>query len=313
MLAAEGMRLATWAADFSRDGPGLLLRQILQDPYDLAPALDAMAAARADVLLLTDIDHDHDLVALSALRDLLRARGLDYAHLHATRPNTGMATGLDLDGDGRLGGPRDAMGYGQFSGQGGQAILSRHPLVPVADLTDRLWQDVPDSAMAPDDPGAGVQRLSSTAHWAVRVDGPVPVTLLTVGATPPVFDGPEDRNGRRNRDEVLMWAHVLDGRLPGMTLPDGPVALIGNLNLDPDRGDGLREAVQTILAHPRLTDPLPGVPTVTWRSTGPMRVSYILPDAALAVTGAGVAPPVEGAGPHGLVWVDIAPRGGGDG
>ena len=50
---------------------------------------------------------------------------------------------------------------------------------------------------------------------------------------------------------------------------------------------------------------MPGVDTVTWDSTGPMRVSYVLPDRALSVTGRGVTPPSLDLGPHGLVWVDL--------
>ncbi|SMX33015.1 hypothetical protein MAA8898_00377 [Maliponia aquimaris] len=258
------------------------------------------------MLLLTDFDYDAGLVAVDKLRALLAGQGLEYPHVLAARPNTGMPTGLDIDGDGRRGGPRDAQGFGWFSGQGGLVVLSRYPLHLEADHSALLWKDAPDSAIAPDDPALAVQRLSSAAHWAVTVQAPdAPLTLLTLAATPPVFDGPEDRNGRRNRDEVLLWAHVLDGALGAV--PEGPVVLLGNLNLDPDRGEGLREAAARVLAHPRLQDPLPGAATVQWDSTGPMRTSYVLPDRALTVIGAGVIPPAPETGRHGLVWVDLRP------
>ncbi|MGP6089113.1 endonuclease/exonuclease/phosphatase family protein [Antarctobacter jejuensis] len=298
---AEPVRVATWHGDFSRKGPGLMLVEFGKAPPDLTPIIDTSP----DILLLTDFDFDAGLAALAALRDGLSEKGADYPHLYAARPNTGMATGLDLDKDGRRGGPRDAQGFGWFPGQGGLALLSRYPVTPLVDHSGLLWQDVPDSAMAPDDPGMDLQQLSSSAHWAVRVDAPGgPLTLLTLAATPPVFDGPEDRNGRRNRDEVLLWTHVLDGRLGDPV--QAPVVLIGNLNLDPERGDGLRDAAQSVLAHPRLQDPLPKVPTVSWDSTGPMRVSYVLPDALLQVSRAGVTPPAPDLGPHGLVWVDLS-------
>lgn len=296
------MRIATWHGDFSRKGPGLLLRDLMREPPDLSPVLEA----RPDVLLLTDIDYDASRVALTALRDALSAGGLDYPHLFAARPNTGMATGLDLDGDTRLGGPRDAQGYGWFSGQGGMAVLARFPVSLRADHGALLWKDAPDSAIAADDPGFEVQRLSSSAHWALEVDLPGgPVTLLTLAATPPVFDGPEDRNGRRNRDEVLLWLHVLDGRLGAV--PEAPVILIGNLNVDPHRGDGRRTAAASVLSHARLQDPLPGQETVTWDGVGPMRVSYVLPDRTLTVLDAGITAPAPGPelGPHRLVWVDL--------
>ncbi|MCT4555225.1 MAG: endonuclease/exonuclease/phosphatase family protein [Pelagimonas sp.] len=292
--------MATYAGDFSRKGPGLLLRELLKEAP--LPGTALIAQAKPDVILLTDFDYDAGLVALGALRDRLRAQGLDLPHLFATRPNTGMATGRDLDGDGRLGGPRDAQGFGYFSGQGGQAVLSRWPLTLIADHSALLWQDLPGSAIAGDDPGHDIQRLSSSAHWVLRVDHPNgPLDLLTIAATPPVFDGPEDRNGRRNGDEIRFWQLALqDG------LTEVPVILLGNLNLDPERGEGLRHIARDLLADPRLQDPLPQRATVKWDGPGEMRISYVLPDAALRVEAAGITQPASGAGPHRLVWVDLA-------
>jgi hypothetical protein len=277
-----------------------MLVEFTKTPPDLGPIL----ATGPDVLLLTDIDYDGGLATLGTLRDMLSDLGLTYPHLFAARPNTGLQTDLDIDGDGYRGGPRDAQGYGWFSGQGGMALLSRHPIEMVADHGALLWKDTPDSAIAPDDPAFEVQRLSTSAHLALKVEAPEgAVLLLALAATPPVFDGPEDRNGRRNRDEVLLWAHVLNGKLG--SAPERPVVIIGNLNLDPARGNGLHMAVQKVLDHPRLRDPMPGASTVTWDSTGPMRVSYVLPDRAIRTGDSGVTAPAPGLGPHGLVWVDL--------
>lgn len=299
---AEPLRLATWHGDFSRKGPGLLLKALEAEEGDLSPILDS----RPDLLLLTRFDYDAGGAALAALRGRLRARGLDLPHGFAARPNTGLGSGLDLDGDGRLGGPRDAQGFGWFSGQGGMALLSRHPLRLEADFTALLWKDAPDSALRPGEVGFALQRLSSSAHWLLRLERPGgAIAVMTLAATPPVFDGPEDRNGRRNRDEVLLWHHLLDGRLGAV--PDLPVVVMGNLNLDPHRGEGLHEAVQRLLDHPRLRDPAPGTETVTWDSTGPMRVSYLLPDKAFDVTASGATPPAPGMGPHRLIWLELQP------
>ena len=296
-LLAEPLRLAIWHADLSREGPGLLLRDLRDG--EGAGLVAEVAAVAPDVLLLTDIDFDHDLVALGALAARLEEAGLSYPHRFAQRPNTGVPTGLDLDGDGRLGGPRDAQGYGWFSGQGGMALLSTRPLQLKADFTALLWRDLPRSRMRGGDPAAEVQRLSSDAHWVIGIEGGP--SLLAWNATPPVFDGPEDRNGRRNADEAALWRRYLDGAL-GVP-PDLPV-LIGNANLDPERGEGLREEMRGLLKDPRLQDPLPGEATVAWDQTGPMRVSYILPAAALTVRDAGVRPAIEGQR-HRLVWVTL--------
>lgn len=303
LVRADDLRLATWHVDLSLKGPGLVVRDLGKGAFDAV--LDQIAVVQPDLLVLTDIDYDHGMAALRLMQDALGRRGLDLPHLFAQRPNTGLPTGLDLDGDGLLGGPRDAQGYGWFSGQGGQAVLSRYPVQLVADLSTLLWREAPDTAMRETDTGWDIQRLSTSAHWALRLDVPGGgLHLLTLAATPPLFDGPEDRNGRRNRDEVLLWLHALEGRVAGYQ-PTHPLVLVGNFNLDPAKGDGLRATVQQVLKHPHLQDPLPGQPTVEWSGPGEMRVSYVLPSVDLTVTDAGITPPVEGGGPHRLVWVDL--------
>ncbi len=278
-----------------------MLRELVGD--EPVAGIETIVRAKPDILHLTNIDYDAGQVALKALQARLAKAGVSLDYLFANKPNTGLPTGVDVDGDGRRGGPRDAQGFGYFSGQGGQAILSRYPLELTADKSKLAWGDVPHSLILPDDPVGKAQRLSSSAHWAVKVSvNDRAITLLTLAATPPVFDGPEDRNGRRNHDEVLLWMHSL-AQDTGMF--EDPVVLTGNFNLDPDRGDGLRAAVKQVLSHARFQDPLPDFPTVAWERVGEMRVSYVLPDKALAVVNAEVTPPEPNAGPHRLVWVDV--------
>ena len=248
-----------------------------------------------------------------------------------------MATGLDLDGNGYLGDARDAQGYGLFSGDGGMGLLSRWPIDEgaVRDLSTLLWRDLPGAVLPQgsvwSEEVAAIQRLSTTGHWTVPVLAPGgPVQVMAFAATPPVFDGPEDRNGLRNRDELRLWTQVLDGAF-------GPVpqdfVIAGNANLDPADGDGLRDAMTAFLADPRLTDPLPrsagglaaadadqtgdpALDTADWPDGAPgnLRVSYVLPAATFTVTGSGVVWPAsddpdavlaDTAGPHRLVWVDL--------
>ena len=311
---AEPLRIATYDAGLRRDGPGLLLRDITLAEDQATAAIAMIAALKADILLLTGMDQDQQGASLRALAEALAARGVHYPHLLPLAGNRGVETGLDLDGDGRSGGPGDAQGWGRFTGAGGMALLSRYPVDPAGliDMSSLLWRDLPGAEMPqkdgqafPSDAAQAVQRLSSSGHYAIPVRTPKgQITLLAFAATPPVFDGPEDRNGRRNFDEAVLWLHVLNGRMD--EVPQMPVILLGNLNVDPERGDGLREAARRVLGHDRLQDPIPGSDTVRWDSTGPMRVSYVLPDARFAVIGAGVTGPAADAGPHGLVWVDLA-------
>lgn len=314
-LGAEPLRLAFWHTELSRKGPGLLLRDILKGEDQVVAVVDGLRQVQADVVVLAGIDWDHDGITLSALADTVRARdGPDYPFLIAPRPNTGIDTGLDLDGDGRLGGPGDAQGYGRFAGEGALAILSRYPVAMSADHSERLWRDMPDSLLIDAQGregaaaiGGAVQRLSTVAHAEITVDHPHgPLTLMIFHATPPVFDGPEDRNGRRNHDEVLFWKHRLDGAF-GPAL-DQRLAIIGAANLPPQGGDGRNQAIQTLLTDPRLRDPpgLRGKPTVDWPDPGPgkLRVDYILPSRDLKVIDAGLTADPK-ASRHSLIWVDL--------
>ncbi len=84
-----------------------------------------------------------------------------------------------------------------------------------------LWSRMPD-AIRPVDPDSDKPyyddetwnslRLSSKNH----IDVPIVIDKQTVHVlachpTPPVFDGPEDRNGCRNHDEIRFWIDYLAG------------------------------------------------------------------------------------------------------
>lgn len=326
-VGAESLRIATYHTELERDGPGLLLRDIARGAEDVAAVANVINTVRPDILLLLGFDYDHDLRALTAFAGLT-----DYPHLFALPPNTGVPTGLDLDGNGRLGEPRDAQGYGQFRGQGGMAILSRHPLGEAREFSTFLWRDLPDPIIPEGfyaDEALAVQRLSTTAHWdvPVLVEGRA-LHLLTWHASPPVFDGPEDRNGRRNHDEAAFWLRYLDGDLP-QPGPEGAFVLLGGANLDPVDGDGRPGAIAALLNHPRLNDPMPrseggaaaanagqrgdpALDTAVFSADGPgnLRVDYVLPSRELTVKDAGVHWPtgdetVATASRHRLVWVDV--------
>ena len=323
---AAPLRVATWDPGLTRDGPGLLLRDIAREDPQVLAAAQVIAAARPDVILLTGIDWDLDGRALEAFAGLLARAGLEMPHRFAARPNSGMATGLDLDGDGRRGRAGDAQGWGRFSGQDGMAVLSRLPLGEVADHSAMLWRELPGHLMLDPAPEvAAVQRLSSTAHWDVPVltpDGAL--HLLAWSATPPAFDGPVDRNRRRNHDEAAFWLRHL---------PAAPFVLIGKVNLDMADGDGRPEALRDLLEHAQDRRPRgawqppqeganarhrgdPALDTAEFDAKGPgnLRVDYILPAAGLAVLDSGVLWPAPGdplsdavaaASNHRLVWVDL--------
>lgn len=330
-----------------------MLRDILKDEDPgIAAVVQTIAQVAPDVLLLTGVDWDYGQRTLDALAARLQDAGQRYPYRFTRRPNSGLTTGLDLDGDGRTGGPRDAQGYGRYPGYGGMAVLSRLEIDSEAamDFSALLWRDLPGALLPekngmafPSDQAMQQQRLSSVGHWNVPlVLGPDRrINLLAFSAGTPVFDGPEDRNGKRNHDEIVFWQKYFDGALP-WTAPEAPVVVLGNANLDPNDGEGLRDAIVSLLSDPRLQDPQPAsdggiaastlqggvnathsgnpaLDTADWSDEdgpGNLRVSYVLPDASLNVLGSGVFWPTpddasyplitaEGAPRHRLVWVDI--------
>lgn len=340
--SSQALRIGTFAAPLSRDGPGLLLRDLIatEDPQ-IAAIIAVVNHVNPDVLLLTDFDFDAGGVGMSVFSNSLKT---PYEFHYSARPNAGVQTGLDVDGDGYTGDARDALGYGRFFGDGGMALLSRYPIQveDVADLTGLRWRDVPgadlprlDGTPFPSEAVQNILPVSSSGHWIIPIDiEGVVISLLAFSATAPVFDGPEDFNGRRNRDELRVWEAVLEGTIDAdFALP----ILIGNVNADPFDGEGIRNGIANMLGHPDLQDPAPkslgassaadkdqfgdpALDTADWPEDGPgnLRVSYVLPSRELTVTGAGVFWPAPddpvaallggdglAAGPHHLVWVDV--------
>lgn len=331
---AETLRIATWNVGLDRSGPGLLVRDLTRDDdAQIAAIVRGLVALDADVILLTAVDFDHGGVALTLLAERLTKVGAPYPHQFALRPNAGMQTGFDVDQNGRIGDPRDAQGFGLFSGNAGMAVLSRLPIdaEQASDFSDFLWRDLP-GALIPEgtDPGlVEIQRLASTGFWVVPVLTKAgPLHLLAWHATPPVFDGPEDRNGKRNHDEATFWRLFLDGALP-MKPPSGPFVLLGDGNLDPSDGDGLPAGISALLSAPALQDPAPrgthgrdepdhtgdpALDTVIYDDLGGLRLDYVLPSKGLTVVDAGVLwppssdplfPDLSAASHHFPVWVDI--------
>ncbi|MEO0911868.1 MAG: endonuclease/exonuclease/phosphatase family protein, partial [Pseudomonadota bacterium] len=338
--------------------PGLLVKDLMAgDDAQIAKVVAILQSVRPDILLINEFDYDASGVALGLFREALQVGDapLELPHGFLAPTNTGEPSGVDLDGDGSALGPADAFGYGRFPGQYGMALLSRFPVAEEATATFQnfLWKDLPEALLPVDTNGAAfpseaahaIARLSSKSHWDVAIDTPEGrLRIFASHPTPPVFDGPEDYNGRRNHDEIRFWQLYLDGAElasdGGQVRYDGaPFVILGDLNADPKDGDGRLSAINALLTHPLVQDPRPastggvaaaeeqaganrrhlGPPaldTADWndaRGPGNLRVDYALPARSLDVSDAGVfwpAPGAEGAAlvdasDHRLVWVDI--------
>jgi endonuclease/exonuclease/phosphatase family metal-dependent hydrolase len=309
----DSLRIATFNAELTRKGPGLLLRDILRGEDPQIEAFKALLReVQPDIIALQGIDHDLRATALGALADDLAQAGMSYAYKFTAAPNAGQASGLDLNGNSKLGDADDSHGYGRFTGNGGMAILSRFPIEVsgVEDYTPLLWRDLRGNIypMAEGAPFGGapvhdVHRLSSRGHWVVPITTPSfgTLRLMTFHATPPLYDGPEDRNGRRNHDEVAFWSDYL-ARDDGET----PFVILGTANTDPARGGGRPEAINALLGDPLVQNPFDDTPTADFRDPlpGDLRVDYLLPSATWRVLDHGMLSDPQ-ASRHSLLWVDI--------
>jgi hypothetical protein len=259
----------------------------------LCKAAEIVQRIRPDVLLLNEIDFDsaeRKNAALFMERYLKVPQSgqapIEYPHIFFEPVNTGVPTGLDLNRDGQTGGPDDAFGFGKYPGQYGMALYSRFPLDRAAARTfqNLKWMDQPGNLL-PDGTGGkpkwydpltvAVFRLSSKSHWDVPVrlaasGGERVIHVLAAHPTPPVFDGAEDRNGRRNFDEIRLWADYLaggdraaylvddQGRRGGLA-PDASFVILGDMNADPDKAERAygMAAIAQLLRSPRVQDPRP--------------------------------------------------------
>ena len=163
-------------------------------------------------------------------------------------------------------------------------------------------------------------KVVTQGFWVVDVHsaGRASMTLVAFQNQTPVFDGPEDLNGLRNRAQLRLLSDVMDGTYGDF--PTKRFVLIGNSNLDPIRGEGDRAAMRALLSDKRLKDAAPrstlgGDSTAQWDKAGPMRVSYILPSVDWQIERAELFWPNKGplrkaaeqASRHRMVWMDIMP------
>ena len=293
-----------------------MLRDVLRGKDPQIDAVRQMIQTlRPDVIALQGIDFDMQQTALNALADELANADVQYPFRFSAAPNAGQESGLDLNGNGKLGDADDSHGYGRFYGMGGMAVLSRFPInrEAVEDYTSMLWRDLQGHIypMVKGAPFGGPEvfathRLSSRGHWVVPIDTPEfgSFRLMTFHATPPIYDGPEDRNGRRNHDEVAFWNTYLAQDTSAV-----PFILLGTANVDPVRGSGRRAAIDALLGTPTLQNPFDDTPTADFRDPvpGDLRVDYLLPSRDWEVLDHGMIAATE-ASRHSLLWVDIAPR-----
>jgi len=352
--AGPVVRVATFNV-FLAQNPQGQLAFTLNNPNALKPRQLAEIIQRTapDVLLLNEFDYDAAGISAGRFQTNFLAVSqngqppVTYPYRYLAPSNTGEPSGFDLDnnglvdntpGDANYGG--DAFGFGEFPGKYGMVVYSKFPLLAERARTFRLlrWMDMPGALVppgfyAPEELDAF--RLSSKSHWDLPVDvnGRV-FHFLVHHPTPPIFDGLEDRNGRRNHDEIRLWADYVSPAAGGYLVDDNGVpgglgtgrrfVIAGDHNSDPNRGDSVDFAINQLLLHPAVNGGF--IPRRTGTPTGPtsdltadfagqdLRVDYVLPSrTGFAIADGAVYWPAPGqpgaslltASDHRMVYLDL--------
>ncbi|MCH2189858.1 MAG: endonuclease/exonuclease/phosphatase family protein [Gammaproteobacteria bacterium] len=312
---------------------------------------------RPDIILLNEFDFIADSekgIELFVKNYLNVSQGnqpaLDLPYFYIAPSNTGLSTAFDLDRNGRKTGVAgDAQGFGFYPGQYGMAILSRFPIDynRARTMQNFLWKDMPNhlkpripngEAWYSDEQWSQL-RLSSKSHWDIPINTPKGVIhIIAAHPTPPTFDGSEDRNGKRNHDEIRFISDYLSsepyiyddqGRKGGIDQGSRFVVL-GDLNSSPTEGESIKTGIKGLLDHalidsscePKSTAGKNARPenqyaeyhTAAWG----LRVDYALPSReGLTVVNCGLYWPTKSSpeysliadrkssSDHRLVWVDV--------
>ncbi len=336
-------RFATFNASLNRFNAGDLIND-LSTPLNsqAANVAETIQRTRPDVLLINEFDFDAGGVAAQLFQDnylsvsQMGALPIHYPYRYVAASNTGVPSGFDLDNNSSVGGPGDAFGFGFFEGQFAFVVYSMHPIdtANIRTFQNFLWRDMPGNLIPAgfyDPAELDVFRLSSKNHVDLPIEiGEETVHFLVSHPTPPVFDGPEDRNGTRNHDEIRFWAdYVTGGATAAYIYDDGGTfgglgegdlfVIAGDQNADPFDGDSVAGAAQQLLDHPlvntSITPSSPGGPeqavlqgganashlgdpafdTADFSDSAPgnLRVDYVLPSAQLELLDAEVFWPLS--------------------
>ncbi len=314
---------------------------------------------RPDIILLNEFDYTNDnhKALKSFIENYLNVaqqqqNAIDYPYFYQNSVNTGVNSGLDLNGNGKSGIlPEDGYGFGYFPGHFAMALLSRYPIDEKSIRTFQKfkWQDMPN-ALKPISDKTGKSffdkntwenaRLSSKSHWdiPVTINGET-LHILAAHPTPPVFDGPEDRNGKRNHDEIRLWHDYItpnaanylydDNGITGGLKSEQRFVILGDMNASNVDGDAIIDGISSLLNHDRIQDAKPtskggkahapeNLNAVNHTAHWGMRADYVLPSKhGFKIKQSGVFWPTENdelyrliknrsaSSDHRMVWVDL--------
>ncbi|PVZ68414.1 endonuclease/exonuclease/phosphatase family protein [Pelagibaculum spongiae] len=343
----ESIRIATFNVAFDRRKAGQLNKQ-LGKPYhpQIKKVAEIIQRVRPDILLLNEFDHDGVAKNTQGIKDFIanylnvsqqptdkECLPIDYGYFYLAPTNTGLLAEVDINNDGKITLPGDGYGFGDYHGQYGFVLLSRYPLdiKNARSFQQFLWKAMPDAALPVNADGSSYYsaevleqfRLSSKNHidLPVNINGKT-IHLLAMHPTPPIFQGAEQRSGRRNHDEIRLFADYIDheksaylvddaGQASGLA-DDQSFVLLGDFNADPVDGDSFQNSIMQLLQHPKINRSA-ALGELTPKSAGggaafakslpqlkhrgnpahcshifPLRLDYVLPSVDLNVLNSGV-------------------------
>ncbi|MEI6895655.1 MAG: endonuclease/exonuclease/phosphatase family protein [Colwellia sp.] len=347
------------AKSLTKELANTLSQALASDHQQIKNIAEIIQIVNPDIILLNEFDNsDKDHQALQSFIDnyLNKSqqgkKAINFPYFYQGAVNTGVNSGLDIDGNGKKGQlPGDGYGYGHFPGHFGMALLSKYPIdfANIRTFQYFKYHDMPD-ALKPIDAVTNkpwysntvwrALRLSSKSHWdiPVNVNGKV-IHILASHPTPPVFDGPENSNGKRNHDEIRFWsdyistdkAHYIydDNGIKGGLNAKSRFVILGDLNASNVDGNAINSGIAALLNNDKIQDAMPKSQagkqhspensnakhhTALWR----IRADYVLPSVAgFTLNNSGIFWPLEidddyrlikerkASSDHRLVWVEL--------
>ena len=336
-----------------------LAQALQQNSLQIKNIAEIIQRINPDIILLNEfdrIDNSHKNIQYFISKYLAQGQNgqssITYPYFYQGAVNTGVKVNDDLNYDSKANQqPSDTHGFGYFEGHFGMVLLSKYPIneKDIRTFQHFKWRDMPKALkpIAPrtkqpwySDKTWQALRLSSKSHWdiPVNVNGKT-IHVLASHPTPPVFDGPEDRNGKRNHDEIRFWFDYINGEQAdyiyddlgkkGGLAPQQTFVILGDQNASSVEGDAINSSIQALLLSDKIQDPMPTSlggelhsadnknaqhHTAYWG----MRADYVLPSAtAFTLKDSGVFWPGkndeayrliesrQASSDHRLVWVDV--------